>query len=389
MSEITEIRLTPLHVPFKQMIREVMAESGGLGMAIPAEEDWLGGDFVICELIAASGEIGLGEAFVWLPETGISPAQIIELIEKSLSHYILGESPFNVQRIRQRMDANVARSEVAKGLLDMACYDLMGQITGRPAYDFMGGKIVDEVPLAALIPLADVETMVAVSQMFHNRGKGYMTMRVKLGRGPGEDARIVETLRDATKPETRFRVDYNQAYRPPAAVQAIRAIESYGIDIAEQPVAAGDALGMKYVQERVNTPLMAHEGCFSLEDITTLVELGAVEVIGINSERPGGVTRALMALDYAEMRGLTAVIHNQPLGISTAMEIQLAAARHHQLGHATELFGDVMLEDDLLQKGLQYGKGVVKVPEGPGWGVELDRAALDKYATSTTTFIRS
>ena len=70
---------------------------------------------------------GVGEAFVWLPETGVSPAQIVDAVQHGLARYLLGASPFDVEPLRARMDANVARSEVAKGLLDMACYDLMGQ----------------------------------------------------------------------------------------------------------------------------------------------------------------------------------------------------------------------------------------------------------------------
>ena len=65
-------------------------------MAIPAEEPWLGGDFVICKLVADDGNVGIGESFVWLPETGISPDQIISVIKNNLYRYILGESPQRV-----------------------------------------------------------------------------------------------------------------------------------------------------------------------------------------------------------------------------------------------------------------------------------------------------
>ena len=70
--KITRIELTALHVPFKEAVRKAMGEGGGLGMAIPAQEAWLGGDFVIVKLISNDGNIGLGEAFVWLPESGVS-----------------------------------------------------------------------------------------------------------------------------------------------------------------------------------------------------------------------------------------------------------------------------------------------------------------------------
>jgi muconate cycloisomerase len=377
---IARIELTPVFVPFREIVKQSMKSgAGGLGMAIPAEEAWLGGDFVVCKLIAEDGRVGLGEAFVWLPETGVSPREVIASILEGVGRYVLGESPFNVERIRNRMDRNVARSEVAKGLLDMACYDLMGQISGRPACDFMGGRTVDEVPLAALIPLMNVDSMVELCRSF--REQGMNTFRLKLGRSVQEDEQIVSRIREALGDEIRLRVDYNQAYSPSEAVRAVRATEPFGIDYAEQPVRATDYVGMAAVQSRVSTPLMAHEGCFSLQDIVTLIEMRAIGVVGLNSERPGGVTNALRAIAYAEQRGLGVALHNQPLGIASAMHIHLAAAKHHSLGHATELFGHVMLEDDLIEDPIDYGGGTAKLPQGPGWGVTLDEDALAKYAT--------
>jgi L-alanine-DL-glutamate epimerase-like enolase superfamily enzyme len=384
--EIKEVRLTPLFVPFKEQVRQVMASGErGVGMAIPIDETWLGGDFVICQLVCNDGSSGLGEVFVWMPETGVSPIQIIDVIKGSLAKYVLGESPFNVERIRWKMNRNVTRNEVAKGLLDMACYDLMGQITNCAACDFMGGRSVDEIPLAALVPLTDPETMVAIAQMYYEQGFG--TIRVKLGKSASLDADIIERVRKKLGSTIRLRVDYNQAYQPPEAVRAIKAIERFNIDFAEQPVRADDYMGMAYVQERVDTPLMAHEGCFSLQDLVTLVDLKAIGVVGINSERPGGVTSALKALDFAEQMGMPAVLHNQPLGISSAMHVHLAAARHESLGHATELTGTVMLEDDLIVNPLDYTGGTAKVPDGPGWGVQLDQRALEKYRTAPTTIL--
>jgi len=386
MSQIVRVELTPLFVPFhKETMATLESSEGGLGMAIAAEEEWLGGDFVICRLITDNGRTGVGEAFVWLPETGISPEQLIDVVHKSLSRYVIGESPFNVEAIRHRMEINVNRSDVAKGMIDMACYDLMGQITGRPAHDFMGGRCVDEVPLAALIPLMDPESMVKLCEGFYQGGM--RTFRLKIGRGIQNDVDIVSGVREALGPGVRLRVDYNQAYTPTEAVRAIKAVEPFGIDFAEQPVAAANYAGMVYVQHKVDVPVMAHEGCFSLQDITTLTKLGGINMVGLNSERPGGVTNMLRAISYAEMEGMGAVLHNQPLGIASAMHIHIAAARYHSLGHATELFGHLMMEDDLITDRLDYSNGTATVPTGPGWGVELDRAALEKYATAPTITI--
>jgi muconate cycloisomerase len=384
---IERIELHALHVPFHATVRETMARAkGGLGMAIPAEEPWTGGDFVVARLVADDGSVGLGEAFVWLPETGVSPAQIVDAVQGALARYVLGASPFSVEALRTRMDANVARSEVAKGLLDMACWDLMGHVAGRRACDLMGGAASDALPLAALIPLADPQFMADLALAFQRGGTA--TFRLKLGGGIAQDRAIVALAREALGETARLRVDYNQAYTPDQAVRAIETIAPFGIDCAEQPVRADDWLGMARVQRAVSVPLMAHEGCFSFTDFTALLELGAVGVLGVNGERPGGVTLALRAIDYASRRGLGTVLHNQPLGIGSAAQIHLGAARAGVLGHAMELFGHIMMEDDLVTTPLDYSGGLARVPDGPGFGVTLDEAALERYATAAPVVLR-
>jgi len=383
---IERIELFPVRVPFREAVRAAMARSqGGLGMAIPAEEPWTGGDFVIARLTAEDGSQGVGEAFVWLPETGVSPAQVIDAVAHGLARYVLGASPFDVEPLRERMDANVARSEVAKGLLDLACYDLMGHLSGASACELMGGRGATSLPLTALIPLTDDDSMLELALAFQRSGT--QSFRLKLGRGPDADRRIVARVREALGADVRLRVDYNQAYAPDTAVRAIAAIAPFGIDCAEQPVRADDWLGMARVQRAVDVPLMAHESCFSLTDFMVLLELGAVRMLGVNTERPGGLTQALRAIDYAACRGIGTILHNQPLGIASAAQVHLGAARASALGHAMELFGHVMLEDDLILAPLDYSGGRVRVPEGPGFGVALDEAALDRYATGPASVL--
>jgi len=384
--KIVRLELTPLQVPFKQVVKDAMQHAGGLGMAIPAEEEWFGGDFAICKMTDEAGNTGLGEQFVWWPETGVSPNQIIIAIQEALYRYVLGRSPFDYKDIRTHMNNNVARNETAKGLLDMSCWDLMGKLTKKAACELMGGKQADALALGALIPLMDARDMADMACAWQQAGYG--TIRLKLGRSAKGDEEIVRLVRERLGKKAHIRVDYNQAYHPMDAVKAIKAIEPYDIELAEQPVAATDFPGMAYVQRRVNTPLMSHEGCFSLQDIETLIALKAVRIIGINSERPGGVTNGLEAIKYATTRSLGVVIHNQALGIADAMMIHLAAAHYLSLGHAIELFGNVMYEDDLIITPLDFNAGKVRVPQGQGWGVELDEVALERYATGPTIVMK-
>lgn len=373
-------------MPFKEYVQKAMGESqDGLGMAIGAEEAWLGGDFVICKLITNNETVGLGEIFVWLPETGVTPNQIIDAIENGLANYILGEDPFNIEKINYRMDVNIARSECAKGILDMACYDLMGKIIKKPIYDLIGGRTVKELQNTALIPLGEPMLMKGLVNSYYK--KGYTSFRLKLGNGVKEDEEVLKAIRKKFGYKISIRVDYNQAYTPQKAVHAIKAIEPYGIEYAEQPVRTHNFMGLAYVQKRVSTPLMVHESFFTLQDFLTLVEMNAVEVLGINSERPGGITKALKAINYANMKGLGAVLHNQPLGIASAFQIHLGAAYANQITFPMELFGQEMMEDDLIEEPIDYSNGMIKIPEGPGWGVTLDEKALKNYATDKITII--
>lgn len=385
--KIVSIEMTPLYVPFKEYARKAMEESeGGIGMAHPSEEEWLGADFVIVKLISSDGNVGLGESSIWLPESGITPGQVIDIIKRGLAKYVLGENPFNIEKINQKMNNNVARNEQAKGVLDMACYDLLGKITDLPACCLMGGRNVDEIPLAALIPLGSPMLMRGLVRSYYK--KGFRTFRLKLGLSIQEDVEICRKIRDALGDEIRLRVDYNQAYTPSEAIKAIKAIEPFNIDFAEQPVRTGDYLGMAYVQKKVDTPLMNHEGFFSLRDFITLVELGAVRVLGIQSDRPAGVSKALKAINFARCSGLEVMIHKEPLGIASAMLIHLHAGQYYSIDHSTELFGQEMMEDDLIVKPIDYSGGMAKVPMEAGWGIELDENALEKYATGPTITIK-
>ena len=267
----------------------------------------------------------------------------------------------------------------------MAIYDLLGQISSQPVFELIGGKQVDVLPLTALVPLSDVRTMKFMSRGFVR--SGYKTVRYKLGRNVEEDFEISKAIREKVGPKIKLRVDYNQAYEPKDAVRAINSIESFDIEAAEQPVNKDDYLGMSYVQKRVNIPIFAHEGLFSLRDFIVLVELGAVKAAGINLERPGGFTNALKVIEYAKQKNMGTIIHSQPFGIGTAALIHLATAKFDSLIYAPELFGDVMLEDDLIENALRYENGTVKVPDGPGWGVNLDEKALEKYASGPKVII--
>ncbi len=385
---IRSIELFEARVPLSELARGAMAASdNGLGMALAAEEPWLEADFLMCRLVDGAGNEGWGEAYVWLPESGVSNRDMASAIEHHLGAYVLGASPVATQALAARLDRNVARNEMAKGLLDLACHELAARQIGRPVHDLIGGTTVDRIPLCGLVSMASPGTVAAICDGY--RRNGYRTVRLKLGAGPEEDRDVVAAVRERCGDELRIRVDYNQAYSAAVAVRALRLLEPYGVDAAEQPLPVGDLLGMVEVAKRTPIPLFPHEGFFSMGELVALIEAGGCGVAGINTERPGGITGALRVIDYAAARGLGTIIHNQPLGIGTAAHAHIAAARADRLGHDVELAGDVMFEQHLVTSRYLVHEGHLVLPGGPGWGIEVDRDALDDHLVAEPIVLRA
>ena len=375
---VERVELFEARVPLSELARGAMAASdNGLGMAIPTEEPWLEADFLFCRLVDENGVEGWGEAYVWLPESGVSNRDMASAIEHHLAAYVLGSQPIAVQALAARMDRNVARNEMAKGLIDIACHELAARQIGRPVHDLIGGATVDRIPLCGLIPLASPTTVAAIAAGYQKAGYG--TVRIKLGTGPTEDRDVIAAVRERCGDQLRLRVDYNQAYSAAGAARALALIEPFGIDGAEQPLPMSDLVGMVDLARRTNVPLFLHEGFFQMSELVTAVELGAMGVSGINAERPGGITAALRAIDYAAARGMGTIIHNQPLGIGTAAHAHVAAARWDRLGHAPELAGDVMFEEHLTDARYPVEDGCLVLPGGAGWGITVDRDALERH----------
>jgi muconate cycloisomerase len=385
---IVGVELFEVKVPLSAIARGAMAESdNGLGMAIAAEEPWEVADFLYCRLVDEDGVEGWGESYVWLPESGVSQSGMALAIREHLARYVLGARPTDLQAIAARLDRNVARNEMAKGVLDLACHELAARQVGRPVFDLIGGAAVERLPLCGLIPLGPPGFVAGLAHGYQ-RG-GYGTVRIKLGTGPEADRDAIAAVRERCGSELRIRVDYNQAYSGSAAARALALIEPFGIDAAEQPLPVADLLGMVALQARTSIPLFLHEGFFTLADAVALMEAGGMGVMGINTERPGGLTGALRAIDYAAARGLGTIIHNQPLGIGTAAHAHLAAARWDRLGHVPELAGDVMFEEHLVVERAIVDHGSLVVPAGPGWGVEVDRDALDDHLIAPPTMVKA
>jgi muconate cycloisomerase len=226
---IVEIALTPVFVPFKAHIREMLqGGQGKVAMALDVEDPWLGGDFLMCRITTESGVSGWGEVFVWMVETGVSPPMMADLIEQQMARFVLRRDAFSISAVRQKLDSNIARNEVTKGLIDVALHDLAARKAGISVAALLGGAQLTQIPLAVVLPLAPVP--VVTSLVRQAMGKGINTYRLKLGAGIGNDVALVSAVRDLIGPDRRilasgdailFEADVPHTYRNPGTTEVV------------------------------------------------------------------------------------------------------------------------------------------------------------------------
>jgi o-succinylbenzoate synthase len=201
--------------------------------------------------------------------------------------------------------------------------------------------------------------------------EGYACFKLKVGL-PDDEERVA-AVRSAIGPWPALRVDANGAWSVDDAVRAIRSIEEHDLELVEQP--CGSLRELAEVRQRVSTPIAADESVSSLRELRRAAELEACDVVNVKVAGAGGFEPARELVREARESGLDAFLSSTldgPWGIAAAL--QLAAAEEITLacGLATlELF------DSPLARALPKPRaGTLKVPTGPGLGVEAEPRAL-------------
>ncbi len=156
--------------------------------------------------------------------------------------------------------------------------------------------------------------------------------------------------------------------------------EAMGIDLLEQPVPRWNRAAMARITAASRLPIMADESVGTIQECLDAARLHIAHVWSLKLTKAGGLLRAKQAAAIAEAAGVPCYVGNMiETGIGTAAYAHFAASTP-VVTEGCELFGPLLLADDLTREGIRYQDGHVLVPEGPGLGVTLDEAKLERYA---------
>jgi len=347
----------------------------------------------VIEVATDAGLTGLGETY--------ADEQHLAALHAA-ARAIVGADVYHTEEMYRRVLALAPpETTIASGLIghsaaadrvfspfEVACLDIQGKAAGRPVADLLGGAVREEVPFSAYLfykwaahpgvdpddwgEALDPDGIVAQAKRMIDE-YGFTAIKLKGGVfPPAQEIAAIQALR-AAFPGHPLRLDPNAAWTPATALKVARELDGV-LEYLEDPTPGID--GMAEVAAKAPMPLATNMCVVSFAHVPPAVRQNAVQVILSDHHYWGGLRRSQQLAGICETFGIGLSMHsNSHLGISLAAMVQLAAAVPN-LTYACDTHWPWKTEDVVAGQPLIFSGGALRVPSGPGLGVELDREAL-------------
>lgn len=342
---------------------------------------------VIVRLRDEDGVEGIGEGTTigGMSYTNESPESIKSVIDTYIAPVLDICDPAAVAATMAMIGRCVKGNHFAKCAVETALLDMAGKRLGVPLSDLIGGgRLRASLPVAWTLASGDTARDIEEAEAMLERRR-HRIFKLKIGkRDVDEDVKHVGAICRALGDRASVRVDVNQNWTEAQAERGIAMLHDVGVDLVEQPVSR-DAFGaMARLSTRHAVPLMADEALSGPHDAFALAATSAAKVFALKIAQSGGLYAA---------RDVAAIAHSAGIGlyggtmleggIGTAASAQLFATLP-SLDWGTELFGPLLLTDEILSEPLAYANFELAVPTGPGLGVTLDEDKLAFYRRDRT-----
>jgi L-alanine-DL-glutamate epimerase-like enolase superfamily enzyme len=305
---------------------------------------------------------------------------------------LLGEDPFNIEKIVAAMDYAARDNNQAKAVVDYALHDIVGKALGVPVYKLLGGLTTEKVPLGLVMPAGTTEKVVDAGKKAVQAG--FRALKLKVGHGTEEDdIENVRALREEVGDDIQIFIDANGSWHYYQALMVMKKMEKYNLAMVEQPLPWWDVDGMARLRDKIGTPVFADEAATELKHLLEIIQKNAADGFFIKIPKAGGLLKAQKWTSVAKAAGLPVVCGcMMGSGIEAATYTHLLVSDewmskivHENLGplHVHDIYDTVSqpVEDDLAVNVPRYENGFLYPTHGPGIGVELNEDAVAKYAT--------
>src|SRR5216684_866829 len=351
-------------------------------------------------------EIETDERVIGIGEAGVGGGSTRDVIDKQLRPMLIGADPLWIEGLWQKMFARTRqygrRGIVMQAIsgIDIALWDIAGKVAKMPVYQLLGA-CRDRVEAYASGGFYQegkgVDAIAGEAEGY--RARGFKGMKMKVGRNPStqthlrqlignagfcevepsEDIARVAAVRQALGPNAKLMVDVNCAWSPAFAIEMGRAMEPYNLYWIEEPVATDDIDGSAEVARALHTPIAGYETEIGLYGFRELISRGAVDIVQFDLAWSGGFSEGRRIAAYAQAHHRMVAPHAFAGAVLLVASLHFAAAIPNGLLLEWDQNPNA-IRDELLKDPLRLeSDGTIKLPERPGLGIELDRAAVERY----------
>ena len=331
---------------------------------------------LLVRIEAADGTVGWGEAASAPTMTGDTQGGLVAAVRDHLAPFLVGKDARDWAALCKTMHRALVGNGGAHSAVEMALLDLIGRATGQRLIDLIAKPRRNAVKPMWLLGNPTAEADVAEAHAKLKEGFNFFKLKIGVKPLPKEIA-IAHAVREAL-PKTPLCADANCGLTLANAKAYVEKTRKAKLMFVEQPLAYDDIEGLKKLAKSTKVPIGIDEGIHSLADIGTNARAGAGGV-SLKLIKLGGISAAVEAGKICQRLGLSVNIAAKiaELSISSAAALQLACAvPKADWGVSLTHF---YLAQDIVKRPLALAGGLVALPGGPGLGVEVDEAAVERF----------
>jgi L-alanine-DL-glutamate epimerase-like enolase superfamily enzyme len=356
------------------------------GLKITKVESWTQGAYGFVRVTTDDGHQGEGQLSSFEPDLSAT------VLHRQVAPLVLGSDPAKIDDLVDRViDANMKFpwSYVCRALagVDTALWDLYGKIKGKPVCALVGGK-TDPFPVYGSSMRRDISPEDEATRLARLRdASGFRAFKVRLGiptghdrdASPGRTERLIPAVRKALGDKVQLLADGNSCYTPPRAIEVGRRMEDHRYYWFEEPCPYWELEWTAEVAAALSMNVAGGEQDNDLAQWRRMIRLNAVDILQPDLCYIGGFTRAWRVAKMGQKAGKLVVPHSSHLSLVTLFSLHFMAAIPNA-GPFVEftIEGDVNQGEAIYSPALSVKDGKVKIPDGPGWGMRLQPAWLEK-----------
>ncbi len=322
-------------------------------------------DTTVVRVETDAGIVGHGEVCPLGPAYLPAYAAGVRTGIQEIGPALIGQDAGKPLVLNRLMDRLLRGHPYVKSAIDIACWDILGQQTGLPVCELLGGRFGEDFLLYRAISQATPEGM--AENVAGYRAEGYRRFQLKVGGDPQEDIERIHAVREVLEPTDKLIADANTGWLPHEALRVAGAVRDVDVYI-EQPCATYEQC--RIVREHTDLPFVLDEVIDSVEMILRGAADRAMDVVNIKISKFGGLTKAKQARDLCVSLGIAMTLEDSWGGdIVTAAIAHLAHGTPHECLFTSTDFNSYV-NQPLVRNPLQKQNGRLAAPTEPGLGVE-------------------